>query len=158
MTDRQPGAPGQYVMTVSAAEVQNLLTGNPVTVILVRDDQPAVEGTPYNKASVLPDKLAEKICPSVPDPTPADAFAGLLGSSSQITLLAAAWTNRQQKIPVSGVTDKNNVIVAPAPVGDNDAEYSSCGVRCIAQSAGFLTFECTYAPSVDLIVNVNARA
>lgn len=78
MTDRVPGAPGQYTMTVSASEAQKLLTGEAVTVTLVRNDQPLVEGTPYNKASVLPDDLALILCPSASDPTPADALRGCL--------------------------------------------------------------------------------
>ena len=78
MTDRVPGAPGQYILTVSAAEAQKILTGEQVTVTLKRDDQPLVEGTPYNKASVLPDELAAMICPGISDPTPADAYVGLL--------------------------------------------------------------------------------
>lgn len=78
MTDRVPGAPGQYTMSVAASEAQKILTGEDVTVTLTRDDQPLVEGTPYNKQSVLPDDLAEKICPEVTDPTPADAFRGLI--------------------------------------------------------------------------------
>lgn len=81
MTDRIPGAPGQYTMTVSADEAQKLLTGEAVTVTLVRNDQPLVEGTPYNKASVLPDDLATILCPNVADPTPADALRGLLPKS-----------------------------------------------------------------------------
>ena len=78
MTDRVPGAPGQYKLTVSAAEAQKILTGETVTVTLIRDDQPQVPGTPYNKASVLPDDLAAIICPDAADPTPADALRGLL--------------------------------------------------------------------------------
>ena len=78
MTDRVPGAPGQYTMTVSAEEAQKLLTGEAVTITLKRDDRPLVEGTPYNKASVLPDDLAAQICPNVSDPTPADALRALL--------------------------------------------------------------------------------
>lgn len=78
MTDRVPGAPGQYILTVSAAEAQKILTGEPVAVTLKRDDQPLVEGTPYNKAAVLPDKLASILCPGALDPTPADAFLGVL--------------------------------------------------------------------------------
>lgn len=35
-------------------------------------------GTPYNTASVLPNSVANKICPEIPNPNPADAFAGLL--------------------------------------------------------------------------------
>ena len=34
-------------------------------------------GTPYNKASVLPDPVAQIICPEKTDPTPADAFKNL---------------------------------------------------------------------------------
>lgn len=78
MTDRVPGAPGQYKFTVSAAEAQKILTGETVTVTLIRDDQPQVPGTPYNKAAVLPDDLAAIICPDAADPTPADALRGLL--------------------------------------------------------------------------------
>lgn len=78
MTDRVPGAPGQYILTVSAAEAQKILTGEPVTITLKRDDQPLVEGTPYNKASVLPDELAAILCAGISDPTPADAYLGLL--------------------------------------------------------------------------------
>lgn len=78
MTDRVPGAPGQYTMTVSAEEAQKLLTGEAVTITMKRDDRPLVEGTPYNKASVLPDDLAAQICPNVSDPTPADALRALL--------------------------------------------------------------------------------
>lgn len=35
-------------------------------------------GTPYNTESILPDSVASKICPEIPNPNPADAFAGLL--------------------------------------------------------------------------------
>lgn len=77
MTDRQPGAPGQYRMTPDASTVQKFLTGETITVTLERDDQPVVEGTPYNKASVLPDELAKVLCPDILDPTPADALGAL---------------------------------------------------------------------------------
>ena len=52
MTDRVPGMPGQYKLTMN---------GQTLSVTIERDDQPLVEGTPYNKASVLPDSLANKL-------------------------------------------------------------------------------------------------
>ena len=108
MTDRVPGAPGQYKMTVSAEEAQKLLTGEAVTVTLVRNDQPLVEGTPYNKASVLPDDLAAQICPNVTDPTPADALRGLLPKAGGVMTGAINMNNK-------GITN------LPEPSAESDA-------------------------------------
>lgn len=80
MTDRIPGAPGQYKATVTAAELEKMQAGEAFTITMTRDDQPIVAGTPYNKASVLPDDLAALICPGVSDPSPADALAALLAA------------------------------------------------------------------------------
>ena len=157
MTDRQPGAPGQYIMTVDASVAQKLLTGEPVPVVLKRDDLPIVEGTPYNKASVLPDELAAKICPAAADPTPADAYSGLLGFSSQAILYSGAWSNNRQRVAVPGATAANNVFVSPEPSTENYEEYTSCGVRCIAQTAGYLTFFCESVPGIDVVANVLVR-
>ena len=84
MHDRQPGAPGQYKMDVSSEELQKLLNGEQCTVVMTRDDQPIAEGTPYNKASVLPDDLAALICPDVVDPTLADALRSLFANSTKM--------------------------------------------------------------------------
>lgn len=108
MTDRVPGAPGQYIMTVDASVAQNLLIGEPVTVTLKRDDQPRVVGTPYNKASVLPDELAAIICPGVSDPTPADALRHLLPKGGGIMTGA---------INMGG----NGITNLPTPANDADA-------------------------------------
>ena len=108
MTDRVPGAPGQYIMTVSASEAQKILTGEAVSVTLVRDDQPLVEGTPYNKQSVLPDDLAARICPNVVDPSPADAFAGLLSDIIDKTLLANGWSSSAPYKQIISVTKDNS--------------------------------------------------
>ena len=51
--------------------------GEPFAITLTRDDAPVVEGTPYSKAAVLPDELAQKLCPDVIDPAPKDALAAL---------------------------------------------------------------------------------
>lgn len=160
MTDRKPTAPGQYQMTVSADEAQKLLIGEAVTVTLVRDDQPEVEGTPYNKASVLPDELAAKICPSITDPTPADAYSALHGSTVSVVLLSGDdnWPNNQQIATVVGVTADNRIDVSPEPSRENREEYNSCGIWCIAQSTNRLTFECDSVPGFNVVANVSIRA
>lgn len=157
MTDRQPGAPGQYKFTVDPSVAQNILIGETVPVTIVRDDQPVVEGTPYNKAAVLPDELAQRVCPQVPDPTPADAYRGLLGNAAQIILPSGSWTNNMQRVAVSGVTETNNIFPAPDPEDENYMEYHACGIRCVAQSVGYLTFKCDDVPGMDVAVNVLVR-
>lgn len=77
MTDRKPGAPGQYTITITAEEFDKLKNGESSTVTILRDDRPILEGTPYSKAAVLPDALAHSLCPEIEDPTPADAFGAL---------------------------------------------------------------------------------
>lgn len=84
MTDRIPGAPGQYKATVTAAELEKMQAGEAFTITMTRDDQPIVAGTPYNKASVLPDDLAALICPGVSDPSPADALAALRSAITKL--------------------------------------------------------------------------
>ena len=109
MHDRQPGAPGQYTMTIQADQLAKLLAGEACTIVLVRDDQPIAVGTPYNKASVLPDDLAASICPSVTDPTPADAFKGLLARRYVKTLPASGWSDTApytQTVAVDGVVSQ----------------------------------------------------
>ena len=91
MTDRVPGAPGQYKAIVTTTELQKMQAGEEFTIKMTRDDQPQKEGTPYNKASVLPDDLAALICPDVEDPTPADAFRGVAAHKFLVNLYAAAW-------------------------------------------------------------------
>ena len=160
MTDRQPGAPGQYILTVDASVAQNILTGQPVTVTLTRDDQPLVEGTPYNKAAVLPDDLAAMVCPSVLDPTPADAFFGLLTKRTEVTLLAANWENNLQTVTVSGVTadeTQTDVFASANTEDENFAAYNDSGVRLYKQLDGKVTFKCEQPPEIDLIVNVAVR-
>lgn len=78
MTDRVPGAPGQYQAVLSAEALAKMQAGEQFTITLTRDDQPITEGTPYSKAAVLPDALAKILCPDKEDPTPADALAALL--------------------------------------------------------------------------------
>ena len=85
MTDRLAGAPGRYSATIALDEIEKLKTGENFSITLVRDDDPIVEGTPYSKAAVLPDALAEVLCPDIDDPTPADALFALLNLKSHVT-------------------------------------------------------------------------
>ena len=109
MQDRQPGAPGQYRATLTAAEFQKMQSGEQFTITMIRDDQPIVEGTPYSKAAVLPDELAALICPDVLNPAPADALAALLP--------------RRGTVPMAGDLhmDGHRVKGVAAPVEDGDA-------------------------------------
>ena len=77
MTDRQTNNPGQYKAVITKSELEKMQGAEEFVVVLKRDDHPITEGTPYNKESVLPDELAESICPEIDDPTPADALRGL---------------------------------------------------------------------------------
>lgn len=77
MTDRQTSNPGQYKAVITSAELAKMQLGEEFVLQLTRDDHPLTEGTPYNKESVLPDELAVVLCPDIPDPTPANAFAAL---------------------------------------------------------------------------------
>lgn len=88
MHDRIPGAPGQYKAVISADQLEALQSGGEFIVTLTRDDQPMAEGTPYNKESVLPDELAQIICPDVADPAPADALRNLLPRNGNAPMLA----------------------------------------------------------------------
>ena len=94
MTDRVPGAPGQYKAQITAEELLKLQNGEQFTITMTRDDQPIIEGTPFSKAAVLPDALANSLCPDIDDPTPAEAINALL---SLVKNRAPAGTNSTSK-------------------------------------------------------------
>lgn len=165
MTDRIPGAPGQYKMTVEASEAQKILTGEAVTVTLTRDDQPLVEGTPYNKQSVLPDELASRICPNVPDPTPADALNGISKKKTAATLLAAGWVESSgvysQTLLIGSVLGDENESVHSWPVcagnkEENEAVLDAATAVSYAKTAaGSVTFVClSDKPDTDIPIIV----
>ena len=57
-------------------------------------------GTPYNKESVLPDSVAQLICPDVEDPTPADALRSLQAGKA-----SAGYGYGEVPINLGSVTD-----------------------------------------------------
>ena len=160
MQDRQPGAPGQYILKISVEEVQKLLNSEECVVILTRNDQPIVEGTPLNKASFLPDDLAAEICPDIEDPTPADALKSLQDKKTDakfvtVTLPTSGWVDNAQTVDVPGVTaDEENCHPRPYPATVSHAVFYDCDVHGIAQLDGKITFGCEEVPSVDITVYI----
>ena len=77
MRDRIPGAPGRYSAIITGDDYQKLQNGEQFLMTLTRDDKPIENGTPYSKAAVLPDDVANALCPTNNNPTPADAFRAL---------------------------------------------------------------------------------
>lgn len=80
--------------------------------------------------------------------------AVLVGESQAINLAVAGWntTTKQMTVIAIGVTAGNNVFVSPAPASFD--EWCECGVRCIAQANGQLTFYCDTIPTNALTANV----
>lgn len=71
MRDRLPGKPGRVRMTFE--------DGTEVLVTIQRADEPAVEGSAYNKKNVLPDELCDLLGIDRVASEPKDAFPALLG-------------------------------------------------------------------------------
>lgn len=73
--------------------------------------------------------------------------------SLTVSLPVAGWSaSLNQTVTAAGVTAAGNVVVSPAP-SSLDA-YSSAGVRCTAQAANSLTFQCKKKPTVALSAEV----
>ena len=83
MTDRVPGAPGQYKAVIQSAELEKLNRAESFIITLTRDDHPIIQGTPYCKETVLPEELGTSICPDLEDPTLADALWVLFKNAVQ---------------------------------------------------------------------------
>ena len=80
--------------------------------------------------------------------------AGAVSRSVAVVLPDESWADNAQTVNVAAVTADNTVIVSPAPAAGNYAAYTENAIRCTAQGAGTLTFECESAPSIDVTVNV----
>ena len=122
MQDRVPGAPGQYTATITATELAKLLASETFTITLTRDDQPITEGTPYNKASVLPDDVAAVVCPDIDNPTPADAFQALaekIGGGDYVPLSGGTMTGtlRAPNFNLTAKTEVPGFYIEPSDIG-----------------------------------------
>lgn len=69
-----------------------------------------------------------------------------------VTLAADGWSQKEQRISVSGVTAGNTVIAAPDP--ESYTTYCEAGIRCIGQESGTLVFSCEDVPAEALTVNL----
>ena len=74
MKDRISGSPGRYRAIVETSDLQNMKDGYPFNITLSRDDDPIEDGTPYCKDTILPDDVADALCPGMTNPNPADAL------------------------------------------------------------------------------------
>ena len=68
------------------------------------------------------------------------------------TLSSSGWSNLQQTVSVDGVTADNTVIPVAAPA--SYMPYLENSVRCVAQAAGNLTFQCATVPTANVSVNI----
>lgn len=137
MTDRQVSNPGQYKAVVSLAEQESMKAGDAFVITLTRDDKPVTEGTPYNKESVLPDDLAEIICPDVPDPTPADALRALSAQASSICNLLVPVGYTFEWAPVDGGPDLSTAEKVAAYYGFGKWEAYGAGRMTLGASKDY---------------------
>ena len=79
-----------------------------------------------------------------------------LKKTQTATLTSSGWTLSgevyTQTVSVSGVTINSIVIVSSAP--GNAKVYGECGVKCVSQASGSLTFNADNLPSADLTANI----
>lgn len=78
--------------------------------------------------------------------------ARLTKVNTTLTLSANGWSSNTQTISVAGITTTGVVLVSPIPT--DQADYTSAGIYCSAQSAGSLTFTCSTTPANDIDVVV----
>ena len=79
-----------------------------------------------------------------------------LKKTQTATLTSSGWTLSggvyTQTVNVSGVTINSIVIVSSAP--GNAKVYGECGVKCVSQTFGSLTFNADTKPTVSMTVNI----
>ena len=68
--------------------------------------------------------------------------------AATVTLSTTGWSNNEQTVSVSGVTESNSIIVGPSPTSQE--AWAKAGAKCTAQAADSLTFTCKTVPTVDL--------
>ena len=105
----------------------------------------AVTAAKIKNGAVTISKLADDVTP--------DALGAAAKSTvKSVTLYTGGWSGNKQSVSISGVTENNNLVVAPA--AESYIEYAENMVRCISQAFGSLTFQCEDIPNTDLTVNI----
>ncbi len=148
MTDRVPGAPGQYQAVVTAQALEKMQAGQAFTITLTRDDQPITPGTPYSKAAVLPDTLAQTLCPNNEDPTPADALQAVwkkglacrtfvpdgtdLNGFFQPGMYRFSSDSTYKHLPLDKIP-RNNIayLLVLSPFGEGDSQNGGCCLQIV---------------------------
>ena len=115
----------------------------------------AVTGTKIASGAVASDKLADGAV------TAAKLADAVKSAAKSAALYANQWSTvdgyNQITVSVEGVTEDNNVIVAPANLSRE--VWAECGIYCAWQNSGSLTFRAATVPSayvlaVVLIINL----
>ena len=84
-----------------------------------------------------------------------EGTAGIVVATATLTVNGWNSSTKQQVATVSGVTGSNNVLVSPvSDTSSNYDNYTSAGVRAVAQGANTITFQCTTLPDNALTVCV----
>ena len=71
-----------------------------------------------------------------------------------VELASSGWVDNYQTVNANGVTVDNIVIVSPDPTSTSYQEYTDCGIYCVSQTAGKLTFRCDTTPNTNIAVNI----
>lgn len=72
-------------------------------------------------------------------------------SKATVTLASADWSNSAQTLSVADVAASSALVLIP-----KSADVFTYGISITGQSAGAITFGCTSAPAVDIVVDVLA--
>lgn len=78
-----------------------------------------------------------------------------LATLSTITLTSEGWSDNVQTVSVPSVlADETKQLIQPVAASVSKEEYENCGVQCIGQDTGSVTFSCLTVPESDLTVYV----
>lgn len=84
-----------------------------------------------------------------------EGLAGIMVATATLTVNGWDISTKQQVVTVSGVTDSNNVLVSPvSDTSSNYDDYTSAGIRAIAQGTNTITFQCMTIPDNAIMVCV----
>ena len=92
--------------------------------------------------------------------TPETDYASPVFMRKVTLVTTGAWSwnynNKQQSVTVPGVlADTTKQCIYPAPVDTSyDNAWDTCGIKCVAQGANSLTFQCSEIPTVAVDVYV----
>ena len=108
--------------------------------------------------------VAQNLTPAQKEQARDNIGASATVTMRKVTLTVAGWgsSTKQQTVTVSGIlADTTKQCIYPAPVDTSyDSAWNSCGVLCVAQAAGKLTFQCETVPtaSIDVYVTITPVA